>query len=180
MKSLSITIFLILAFAGLTFGQAVSDAVAKVRQIKLLESTRDDVKRILSGYETNDNSHHYRAFWNDDLMITVKYSRGTCTDDSDEDDPTEIWNVKEWIATGIEIEPSIPITLATAGLDLATFKKEPRYADSENFLVFHNKAAGMAVKTSDAEIDTIIFFPSRAGGDPIGPTNSRPACSPRP
>ena len=162
MKSLLIAILLTLAFAGTTLGQSIRDAIAKVRQIKLLESTRDDVQRILTGYEANEGNDHYQPFWNDDLMITILYSSGTCSKDSDEDGASEIWNVKEWVVTKVEIEPSVPTTLATAGMDLPAFKKEPRYHDSKNFLVFHDKAAGLAVKTDHEDIDTIIFFPPKA------------------
>lgn len=161
MKSLSIIFIITLALGGATFGQTVSDTAANVRQIKMLESTRDDVKRILREYVASDDSDHYQVFSNDDLTIEVTYSGGNCVDDSDEEDASDIWNVKEWIVTRIEIEPIKPISLWNARINLSTLNKEPRYPESNSFFVFHNKFAGVAVKTSEDGIENLIFFPSR-------------------
>jgi hypothetical protein len=162
MKNLSTALLLVLAFAGSTLGQSLNDTVIKVRQIKLLQSTRSDVKRILRGYDATDNSEHSQTFSNEDLSIEVTYSGGDCSDDPDEEDASDIWNVREWTVTRIEIEPSEPVTLRDSGLNLSTFKKNPRYPDDSSSLVLHDKSVGIAVKTSEDGIETIIFFPQRA------------------
>lgn len=162
MKSLSIALILILGFAGLALGQSISVTVAKVRQIKLLESTREDVRRILRGFEAGDDEYHSQEFSNDDLTIEVTYSSGTCTDDRDEEDPSEVWNVKEWTVTRIEIEPDEGLPIRHAGLNLSTYTKEPRFPEPTDSLIFHSKAAGFAVKTREDGVETIIFFPPRA------------------
>ncbi len=174
MKSLPIAFFLILAIASSTDSQTLSDSVAKVRQIKLLESTREDVKRILREYEATDDADHYQTFSNDDLTIEVKYSSGICSEDSDEEDASEIWGVREWTVTRIEIEPTEPIALRNAGLNLTTYKKDPRFPDDTDSLVFHNKAVGIAVKTREDGIENLIFFPPRAHTDKLC-RNSRAA-----
>ena len=167
MKSLSVIVALLLVFAGSSRGQTFNETVAKVRQIKLLVSTRDDVKRILRSYEATDDTGHYHRFSNEDLTITVEYSSGSCTDDADEEDASEIWNVKEWVVTRIEIDPEEPITLQNAGLNLSTFKKEPRYPDNTDALVFYDKATGVAVKTIEEGIEKLIFFPPRANSNKL-------------
>jgi hypothetical protein len=167
MKSLSIAILLTLALAGPSLGQTLNETFAKVRQIKLLQSTRDDVKRILHGYEATDDKDHFQEFSKGDLTIEVTYSSGTCTEDSDEEDASEIWSVKEWTVTRVEISPSEQITLRDAGLNLSNFKKEPRYPETTDSFVFHNKSAGFAVKTYDNEVKQLIFFPPRASSNKL-------------
>jgi len=167
MKSLSVIVALLLVFAGSSRGQSFNETIAKVRQIKLLVSTRDDVKKILRSYEAGDDSGHYQVFSNEDLRIEVTYSSGACTDDADEEDASEVWNVKVWTVTRIEIEPSEPITLQNAKLDLSMFKKEPRYPDDTDSLVFHDKTSGIAAKTTKEGIETLIFFPPRANSNKL-------------
>ncbi len=47
-------IFFTLTLCGLTFAQSPLPEFEKVKEIKLLESTRDDVRRILGGYDLED------------------------------------------------------------------------------------------------------------------------------
>nr|AIA18386.1 hypothetical protein [uncultured bacterium] len=163
MKSLSIAILLTFAFAGSTVGQSLTDSIARVRQIKLLQSTRDDVKRILREYDADDDEGHDQDFSKEGLRIEVMYSSGTCSDDSEEEDASEIWSVKEWTVTRIEIQITEPVALGSVGMNLAPFKKEPRFAGGNaHFLVLHNKDAGIAAKTTEGGIETLIFFPPRA------------------
>ena len=161
MKSLSSILLLTLAFAFSANGQSFTDAVAKVRQIKLLESTRDDVRRILSEYETSDDDEHYQVLTKEDLRIEVTYASGICEEDSREEDASDIWSVKEWTVTRIEISSDEPIALRDAGLNLRTLKKEPRFPDDPDSLVLHDKVAGLAIKTTDDGIENVIFFPPR-------------------
>jgi hypothetical protein len=167
MKSLSIALFLTLAFAGSTLGQTFSGIVAKVRPIKLLESTRDDVKRILHDYDSSDDVGHHQRFSNDALTIIVEYSSGACTEDPNEEDASEIWNVKEWTVTRIEVDLDESISLRSAGPNLSTFKKESRYPETDDSFVFHSKAAGFALKTYEDEIERLIFFPPRASSNKL-------------
>ncbi|HUR98535.1 MAG TPA: hypothetical protein VMZ26_10770 [Pyrinomonadaceae bacterium] len=167
MKGLSFIFLLTLAFACGAFGQTFNDTVAKVRQINLLVSTRDDVKRILRGYDASDDKGHSQTFSNENLRIEVTYSTGICTDDSGEEDASEIWALKEWIVTRMEIEPDEPISIQKGGLKFATFKKEPRFPDDADSLVFHDKAAGTAVKTTAEGIGNVIFFPPRINSNKL-------------
>jgi hypothetical protein len=144
-----------------TFGQSPSRWLNHIRQIKLLESTRSDAKRILSEYETTDNDAHYQEFSNDAVRIEMTYATGTCSDDSDDEDASEVWNAREWTVTRIEISPEEPIRLKDLGLDLTKFKTERRWPDSPESLVFHDKVLGLALKSTENGIETLIFFPSR-------------------
>lgn len=162
MKRLSIILFLIFSTGGASFAQFPQTLLKQVRQLKLLESNRNDVKRILAGYEATDDDGHYQEFSNEHMNIEVSYSSGTCTDDRDSEDATEIWNVPEWRVTRIEITPNEAIELGAIALDLSKFKRQPRFPDNTDLLVFYDKLLGLAVKTSEDGIEKIIFFPSRS------------------
>lgn len=161
MKSLSSILLLTLVLAFSANGQSFTDAVAKARQIKLLESTRDDVRRILSEYEASGDNEHYQVLTKDDLRIEVTFASGMCEEDSGEEDASDIWSVKEWTVTRIEISSDEPVALRDAALNLRTLKKEHRFPNDPESLVFHDKAAGVAIKTTDDGIENLIFFPPR-------------------
>src|SRR5688572_30729750 len=118
MRKLSIILFLILSFGGIAFGQSPETLLKQVRQIKLLESSRDDVKRILVEFEATDDNDHYQEFSNDDVDIEVTYATGTCSDDPQNEDASDVWNVPEWKVTRIEITPNNAIKLEKLGVDL--------------------------------------------------------------
>lgn len=145
MKRLSIVLFIILSASGVASAQFPAAVLKQIRQIRLLESNRNDVRRILSGYDATGDDDHYQEFSNEDVEIDVSYSSGVCSDDRDSDEPSEIWSVREWIVTRIEIAPSTAIKLGSIGYELSKFKKERRYPDDPDSLVYHDKALGLAI-----------------------------------
>lgn len=159
MNRLPIVLLFILSLAGLTLGQSYRDAVAKVREIKLLESTREDVLRILGAYNTSGINDHYQRYYDDNIDISIDFSDGTCSDDPEDDDDSIIWNVSEWKATRIEIELSEGMAVKDSGFDLSKLKKEQMYRDSPNLHIYHDKARGLAIETGEDGIYKIIFFP---------------------
>ena len=46
-------------------------------------------------------------------------------------------------------------------MNFSTFNKDPRFPDNFVSWVFHDKAAGIAVKTNEDGIENLIFFPPR-------------------
>ena len=162
MKILSILILLVLIYTGSTYGQSISEAVSKVRQIKLLESTRHDVKKLLHGYDATDDEGYYQEFSKQGLTIEITYSSGICSDEPDDEDVPGTWNVREWTVVRIEISPEDAVRADAIGQDFSKFKKEPRWPDDSDAWVFHNKVAGIAVKTNADGIEKLIVFPPRA------------------
>ena len=161
MKILPILILIILVLSSFAFGESLGESINKVRQIRLLESTRREVKQILHGYEVTDDEGHYQEFSKEGLTIEVTYSSGVCSDDSDDEDASGTWSVKEGTVTRIEISPEDSAKAKSTGLNLSEFKKQPRWPDDPAAWVFHDKAAGIAVKTSEGGIERLIFFPPR-------------------
>ena len=161
MKKLLIALFVILPVSGIASAQSPVSLLRQVGQIRLLESNRYDVKRVLSGYDATDDEYHYQEFSNGDFDIEVSYSSGVCSDDADSDEASEIWSVPEWTVTRIEVVPNEAIKLEKIGFDLSKFKRERRYPDNPDSFVFHNKTLGLAFKTTEEGIERIIVFPSR-------------------
>lgn len=162
MRKFTILLFLTLVASSTALGQSLTNLLKQIGQIKPLESTRADAKRILREYETNDGAHHYQEFSNDKVTIEITYATGACSGDPDDEDASEVWNVREWTVTGIEISPDEPTQPKDVGLDPSRFKKERRYPNDPDSSVFFDKVAGFAFKTTEDGIEKFIFFPSSA------------------
>lgn len=161
MRRLSIILLLILSGVSTALSQLPANLLKQLSQIKLLESNRNDLKRILIGFDATDYDDHFQRFSNEALDIEVTYSSGECADDSDEEDASEIWNVPEWNVTRIEISLEEAVDVRAIGFDLSKFKKEPRFIGSTDSLVFHDKFRGLAFKTVRGGIEQIIVYPSK-------------------
>ena len=161
MKELLFVLFLIVASASVSSAQSPGKLLEQLGQIKLLESNRSDIKKILSEYEATDDEDHFQEFSKDGIDIEVTYSSGKCSDDTESDEASEIWNVPEWRVTRIEISFDEPVKAQQPGVDLSRYKKSQRYPDDTDSFVFHDKVLGHAFKTNEDGIEKIIIFPSR-------------------
>ena len=99
MKNLILSIFFALILCGLTLAQSPLPELEKVKEIKLLESTRDDVRRILDGYDFDFSvdSNYYEWFSTKDASVKIDYSGGKCSADSGE------WIFSDWLVTDIYV-----------------------------------------------------------------------------
>ncbi len=159
MNKLPIVLLTVLLFSGSIVAQFPSDVVNEVRKIKLLESTRDNVKQILYQYEASDDGRYSQTFSNGDVNIEIEYSSGSCTEDPDEDGDADAWKLNEWIVTRIQIDWDEPVSLEAVGIGLSKLKKEQVYRDDPDRNLYHDKAKGIAVEVSEDVVDRIIFFP---------------------
>src|SRR5688572_7342953 len=103
MKNLSVSLLFILVMCSFSFAQSKLPEFDQARQIKLLQSTREDVKKIFAGYEYDDSEEddYIQDFSTKNAQIEVTFSAGDCAgEDSD-----KIWNVSEWKVTKVKISP---------------------------------------------------------------------------
>lgn len=158
----------ILLFAGLfliininAFAQSRIPEFEKARQIKLLESTRPDVKKILKGYEydKSEDEDLTQTFSTKNADVEITFSSGDCSDDADD---TDKWNVPKGKVTKIEISLNEPVKLKNFKFDFSDFQKEQKFHDIEDLYVYHNKNLGIAFDVNDGKIETIYFFPTRS------------------
>lgn len=187
MKKIIILAILVLTTGGFSLAQTPRDAIKKIKEIKLLESTRDDVQRAFVNYEADDYDfqEHSQEFFSDDVTVEVSYSSGKCQEntakgeDDEEaesrDDVAEIWNVAEWKATKIVVDFDEAVKIEDVGFNLSEFKKQKRFPDDDeetedeesgdeesDSFIYHSKSLGIALIGDGKEIEKIIFYPSKS------------------
>ena len=157
MKKFIILIVLGLAMSNLTFGQSPLVELDRVKEIKLLESNRDDVRKILADYnlDISDDSRYYQWFSTKNAHIMVRYSNGKCSNNS------EYWNIPEWKVTSIDFSPKNLIKIPDIKVNYSKFRKERKYVNLPHSYTYHNKDLGIAFEVDKNEIQSIYLFPSK-------------------
>jgi hypothetical protein len=158
MKKFILSLAFCLAAGGFASSQSPLPELDKIKQIKLLESTREDVRRILKDYKLNDDYErwHYERFTSASAEIKITYSNGKCSDGLDED-----WNVSEWKVISIHISLNEPVKARNFGIDLSNYKKERIYANLKHTFKYHQKARGIGYNVNEDGIFGITLIPSR-------------------
>ncbi len=158
MKKISFILFFILLMCGFSFAQKTFPEFEKAAKIKLLQSTREDVRKIFAGFETEDDEFHEQYFSNKNAEIAVTFSAGKCADEDSE----EIWNVAEWKVTKIKITPEETLKLEGFKFDFSSFKKEIRDEEYPDYFIYHDENAGIVFEIDEGEIQKIIFYPPKS------------------
>jgi hypothetical protein len=161
MNKILLSSFLVFAASNLAYSQFPLPGFEKLKQINLLDANHFQVKQILWDFKAGelDDEDHTQRFSTDDMSVEVKYSSGTCLEDEDDDDG-KIWDVPEWKATAIEIEPEEPIKFGDIKIDLSKFREERMYIDLPRIFIYHAKNAGIAFEVDDNGIRKIYLFPA--------------------
>jgi hypothetical protein len=158
MKKFILLAVFCLAMCSFALAQSPFPELDKIKQIKLLESTRDDVQKILMDYNLsykNEKNHIYR-FISSNAEIEVRYSSGKCSDDSDED-----WSVPEWRASLIHISLQEAVKPKDFGLDLSQYKRERIFANLKHTFKYHQKTRGIGYNVNEDGIYGITLIPSK-------------------
>lgn len=156
MKNFALSILILLLTC--LFAQAqILPELEKVKEIKLLESSRDDVRRILADYDLNysDDTYRYETFSTKNSGILVNYSDGKCSDNYED------WDVSEWKVEEIEISFESPIKTYKSGIDFASYKRERKYINLPRAVIYHNKNWGIAFDVYKHDIYKIYIYPSK-------------------
>ncbi len=157
-----ILIILSLTMSSFTFAQASLFNFNKVKEIKLLESNRDDVTKILESDSLSvSDFSHYQWFYRENEMIRVSYSNGKCSENSEEINASGDWNVPEWKVTEIVITPKDLIQIKDVGIDYSKFRKEKEklYDNRKKAYAYHSKDLGIAIEVYGDRVETIYFIP---------------------
>ncbi len=144
------------------YAQSFPVELNKVRKIRLLESNREDVKKILADYKSDKDENKnkkseliYSEFLSsENAHIEIDYTQGNCSDGYDE------WNVPEGKVKSIKILPEKTIKFADFNFDFSNFLKEKKYANVEDLYVYHNKNLGIAFDSRDSEVESVHLFPT--------------------
>ncbi len=156
MKGIGVLLFFFLAICNFAFAQSSFPTLEKVKQLKLLESTRDDILEILSNdiFLPHDASYHYERFFAEDAIIGVSYSSGKCSEESED------WKIPEWKVTEISISPKDFINIKDVGIDYSKFRKERLHNDYKKLYVYYDKKAGVAILAYGNRVESVMFSPS--------------------
>ena len=177
MKKAFSILFFISLMCGFAFAQSSFPELEIAKEIKLLKSTRSDVKRIMSEFDSNekvsasdedeeDNESGMSEFRSDDAEVRVYYSSGGCSKDEDYGDSPE-WNTSGIKATKVVIIFHDTVKLKDLGLNLSDFKKRLQHedaADDEDSIfskdyIYQDEKAGILITSNDDEVEQIVFHP---------------------
>lgn len=159
MNKLFILTIYCLMISGFTFAQSLPPELNKVRELKLLESTREDVKRLfidLVDSDSTDINDRFRFFHTKNAQISISYSSGDCSSEDDD------WNVSKGKITEVELNLDRSVKPEDLGIDLSKFKREKIFRNIASAFVYHDKKAGIGYEVWNGKIAEIIFRPSNA------------------
>lgn len=164
MKKIFAILFFISAVCGFALAQKSLPELEIAKEIKLLKSTRSDVKTIMSEFDRDDDGDesYYQEFRSDNAEVIVSYSTGDCSEDAGIRSQPE-WSVPKMTATKIVITFNETTKLKDLGLKLADFKKKLKdedVEDSERYIYYHEKA-GIIMLTDEGEVEKIILHPPK-------------------
>ncbi len=159
MKKFMLLIVFCLAMCGFAFAQSPLAELEKIKQIKLLESTREDVKKIFSDTDEESEGNYYST---EDFRIRLSYASGNCSEDDEEE-----WNVAEGKVTEINVIIMDSDKSKDLKIDLSTLERIKEYEDEEDAEhedaddhVYYDKEKGISYGLSDGEIVNIKFTPT--------------------
>ena len=159
MKIIITFLFLISASCVSVFAQSLSYELDKIREIKMFESTHDDVKKILTDYKSDDEDakSNLQTFTSDNIEIEVSYTTGECSDKAAEMDE---WNIPKGKVKLVEITFTDSVTLEDLQLDLSDFKKEQKYSNVKDEFAYYTMDLGIAIYVTANEVKTFLIFPA--------------------
>ncbi len=156
MKKILFSTFFIVLLFNIAFSQKKLPELEKVKQIKVLQSTREDVKRILNDFKNDDDDERELTFSNDNASIDIKFWGGGCREGDG------IWSVPSNVVTSVAIFPENEIELKDVDFSDSKFKKEKIKKEYSKDYDLHDEQAGLLVKVLDSEIYKIIFYPPKS------------------
>jgi hypothetical protein len=159
MKRIISILFFVLVCWSFVFAQFQMPEIDRVKEIKLLESDRFDVQRILYDFESDswNDSDHSQRLSTENFSIEISYSTGNCNGDNE-----EIWGVPEWKVTQIEIRPDEePIPVKSLGFDISPLEKEREYVDIPDSYIYYRKDKSAAFEVYKNKVKRIYLLPSK-------------------
>lgn len=161
MKKIFAIVFFISAMCSFIFAQTPLSALEKAKKIKLLESTREDVKRIFNDFKADEDADDFSAH---NIGIDIYYTEGNCSDDESE----EMWNVPEGRVKHIIIrfyereDEEKKLNIEDFKYNTSNLQKEQEYWNLENQYVYSNKSFGIAFTVDEDGVQSITLVPSKS------------------
>lgn len=155
---LAFAVLFALLVSDLICAQTPAEALSTAQKIRLLESTRQDVRKLFAGYSSDlDDEDDSDTFEDQGIEIEVWYASGMCSDDADSSDFPSMWNVKRGKAVKVEISFNEPVAIAELTLKTWDLTKESD-GNSESNALF-SKTTGIMFDMGENGVETIKLFP---------------------
>jgi hypothetical protein len=137
------------------------DWLVKMKQIKLLHHSYDDVVALLGtpvdGTVEPELSEYFEV---PDGRLGVVFASGLCVVTPYSGGEPIGWKVPEWTVINISFRPNKPINPKKLKLDLKGFSKEP-IEDVPGAFIYRNHARGIEYSfTAKGSVEDIDFYPS--------------------
>lgn len=150
MKKLFVLVVFCLSTGAFVPAQSALPELEKIKQIKLLESTREDIEKIFGQVENLGED----AVYTDNAIILFFFATGNCSDEFEE------WNVSKDKVTEIYMIVEGEISPADLRIDLSKLDRISNFAERKDVFVYYDKTKGISYATSVKEISHIKFIPS--------------------
>lgn len=163
MRTIFVVVFFIITTCSFAFAQTSFPELEIAKEIKLLRSTRADVKIIMSEFDRDDEDDDYdQDFRSENALVQVSYSTGDCSEDAGIRNQPE-WNAPKMTATKIVITFDETVKLKDLGLNLSGFKKKLEDEDEEDSkeYIYYNEKDGIIILTDEGEVEKIIVHPPK-------------------
>lgn len=136
------------------------DGLVKVKSIKLLVSTIEDVASILGEPLEKERLSYGKYYDLQDGRINVIYETGVCVTKI-ENGIKEVngWNVPEWTVISVSFTPKERISPKKLNITFNGFEKE-EIGDNVGAVAYRNDQLGIYYEVYKGKIETISFYPS--------------------
>ncbi|MGI8669003.1 MAG: hypothetical protein ACR2J3_04045 [Aridibacter sp.] len=156
MKKVILILIIISAMYSFVSAQSLMAELDKVEEIQLLESSREDVIKLLA-----ENSLKFSDgyFFTNYSVTKVFYSSGSCYKDFED------WNILGGRVTQISVIPKDFIHIKDlekdTKIDYKKLRKEKMWGRSKGRYVYSDKDLGIAITTRGDFVSQLIFTPSK-------------------
>lgn len=151
-----LVLILVLTFAGiLAQGGGAAEQAPKWKQIRLMESTRTDVEKLMGPAKYRGYSTWYKV---EDGVLHIEYYPYTSCTQTGAD-----LRVPQWTVVEITFEPDNPVKLADLNLDLKKFRLVKESPDVPDLLSYLNEEDGVdyTFDTNDDTLNNVRYFPGK-------------------
>ena len=149
MKNLTLLIIFYLTSGIFAYAQSPFPELDKIKNIKLLESTREDVKKIFDDDEESEGDKYVTG----NMYIYFFYSEGDCSDEVEE------WNVPEDAVIEIHVIFKDAEKPQTLKIDLSKFDRI-KTDEEDDVYTYYDKQKGVNYFVYKGKIGSIKLIPS--------------------
>lgn len=167
MKSIkkSVIIFVMVLFSTNIVYLKEPDWLVRIKSIKPLVSTRDDVIKMFGEPSDKDRISYGEHYDFKDRRMEIIYETGLCVTKIEDGIPKVYgWNVPEWTVIDVSFTPKKRINPKKLNINFDEFKKEEVW-DVPGSFEYLNNELGIYANIYKGKLETISFYPAKKYDD---------------